>query len=224
MHLWASPKMLTRCWCLHELGVAIANGKELEVALLPSGAASFCQTMRGNFGSILRTILASDNSENAVATRPHDKERDLLRHPGNHELRAIQRARGDADQRVAPLPARRATEKVARGRQNHGRMSTKRGFKFLQSARARRAGGGGEELYLVRKGPNAQRPGLLLIYNILGTHMRTRCVHRTYTHQRITSLSLHGPLCRRLLRQEAQSWSRPPAPPPWPPWRLGSAP
>jgi len=110
MHLWASPKMLTRCWCLHELGVAIANGKELEVALLPSGAASFCQTMRGNFGSILRTILASDNSENAVATRPHDKERDLLRHPGNHELRAIQRARGDADQRVAPLPARRATE------------------------------------------------------------------------------------------------------------------
>eukprot|EP01051_Picozoa_sp_SAG22_P002302 SAG22_NODE_101_length_20519_cov_15.588002_18_plen_541_part_00 len=73
MHPWANPRMLSRCWCLHELDVVFANKKELQVALLPSEAESFRGAISANFGSILMTLVACIDSERAEATRSADK-------------------------------------------------------------------------------------------------------------------------------------------------------
>ena len=77
MSPWFQPKMLGRCWCLHELHQIQLSGTPLIVALPPSDAAAFRGAIAANFGTILMTMIACVNSAAAVASRPEDQQRIL---------------------------------------------------------------------------------------------------------------------------------------------------
>ena len=75
MSPWSNPRMLSRCWCLHELGIIFAAGIEVRVAHLPAEVGSFRGAIKANFGSLLMTLCARVDSESAHATRKEDKDR-----------------------------------------------------------------------------------------------------------------------------------------------------